>query len=78
MSDTRLDEYDQLEWWDVARRLHPAMTWEEFERDWDEFVREFGKSSANAELTHTYCTIAGSCIKVTPIRDGSACTQRRE
>ena len=38
VSDTRLDEYDQIEWWDVARRLHPAMTWEEFERDWDEFV----------------------------------------
>jgi len=37
--DTRLDEYDQLEWWDVARRLHPTMTWEQFERDWDEFVR---------------------------------------
>jgi len=38
-SDTRLNEYDQLEWWDVARRLHPAMTWEEFQRDWDEFQR---------------------------------------
>jgi len=35
--DTRLDEYDQLEWWDVARRLHPTMTWEEFARDWEEF-----------------------------------------
>jgi hypothetical protein len=50
-SDTRLDEYDQIEWWDVARRLHPAMTWEQFQADWDEFVRKFGKSSANAELT---------------------------
>jgi len=37
--DTRLDEYDQLEWWDVARRLHPTMTWEQFQRDWDEFQR---------------------------------------
>jgi hypothetical protein len=27
------------------------MTWEQFQADWDEFVREFGKSSANAELT---------------------------
>jgi hypothetical protein len=28
-----------LEWWDVARRLHPTMTWEQFARDWDEFQR---------------------------------------
>ena len=37
VSDTRLDEYDQLEWWDVARRLHPTMTWEQFQRDWEAF-----------------------------------------
>ena len=37
VSDTRLDEYDQIEWWDVARRLHPTMTWEQFQRDWEEF-----------------------------------------
>jgi hypothetical protein len=34
-----LDEYDQLEWWDVARRINPDLTWEQFELDWDEFVR---------------------------------------
>jgi hypothetical protein len=37
--DTRLDEYDQLEWWEVARLINPAMAWEDFARDWDEFVR---------------------------------------
>jgi hypothetical protein len=37
--DTRLDECDQLEWWDVARLINPAMAWEDFVRDWDEFQR---------------------------------------
>lgn len=36
---TRLDEFDQAEWWDVARRVHPDMSWEEFEADWQEFVQ---------------------------------------
>jgi hypothetical protein len=36
---TRLDEYDQLEWWDVARQVNPRMTWEQFEADWAEFTR---------------------------------------
>jgi hypothetical protein len=39
VNDTRLDEYDQIEWWDVCRRLHPTMTWEQFEADWEEFQR---------------------------------------
>jgi len=30
---TRLDEFDQAEWWDVARRLHPDMSWEQFEAE---------------------------------------------
>jgi len=36
---TRLDELDRLEWWDVARRLNPHITWEQFLRQWDEFQR---------------------------------------
>jgi hypothetical protein len=36
---TRLDEFDMVEWWDVARRLDPTMSWEEFEADWQEFAR---------------------------------------
>ena len=35
---TRLNEFDMIEWWDVARRLRPDMLWEEFTADWDEFV----------------------------------------
>jgi hypothetical protein len=35
---TRLDEYDQLEWWDVARRINPDLTWEQFDADWQEFT----------------------------------------
>lgn len=35
---TRLDEFDMIEWWDVARRVHPDMSWEQFERDWAEFA----------------------------------------
>jgi hypothetical protein len=34
----RLDAFDMIEWWDVARRINPRMTWEQFERDWQEFV----------------------------------------
>lgn len=33
----RLDEFDMVEWWDVARRINPRMTWEQFERDWQAF-----------------------------------------
>jgi hypothetical protein len=29
---TRLDELDRLEWWDVARRVNPRITWAEFLR----------------------------------------------
>jgi len=36
---TRLDELDKIEWWDVARRLCPAITWEQFELQWIEFQR---------------------------------------
>ena len=39
VSEARLDEFDRLEWWDVARRGDPAMTWGRVERDWAEFVR---------------------------------------
>lgn len=35
---TRLDEFTKLEWWDVARRIRPDMTAEEYDRIWDEFV----------------------------------------
>lgn len=28
----------KYEWWDVCRSLRPDLTWQEFERMWDEFV----------------------------------------
>lgn len=28
---------DQLEWWDVCRRVKPHLTWEDFEELWEEF-----------------------------------------
>ena len=36
---TRLDEFDRLEWWDVARKLRPDWTEEDFDAAWDEFQR---------------------------------------
>jgi hypothetical protein len=34
----RLDEFTRAEWRDVARRLRPEWSDEEFERAWAEFV----------------------------------------
>ena len=55
LSDARLDEFDHLEWWDVARRIDPAMTWERFERDWDEFVR---LKAARVRLASETCGVS--------------------
>lgn len=35
--DARLDEFDKVEWYDVARRCKPGLTWEEYEAMWEEF-----------------------------------------
>lgn len=35
----RLDCYDKEEWWDVCRRVRPDMTREQYDKDWDEFVK---------------------------------------
>lgn len=35
---TRLNEYTKAEWFDVARRLVPGITEEEFARQWDELM----------------------------------------
>jgi hypothetical protein len=45
----RFDELDRLEWWDVARRVNPCITWAEFLRQWDEFQRLKGRTQG--ELT---------------------------
>lgn len=44
---TRLDEFDRLEWWDVARRINPRITWAEFLHQWDEFQRLKAARKAN-------------------------------
>lgn len=36
---TRLNEYDRIEWFDVARRLRPDLGEAEFERMWADFCR---------------------------------------
>jgi hypothetical protein len=43
----RLDEFDRLEWWDVARRVNPRITWAEFLRQWEEFQRLKAAHKAN-------------------------------
>ena len=37
--EVRLHEYDKEEMWDIARRACPAMTREQYEADWEEFVQ---------------------------------------
>jgi hypothetical protein len=37
-SPARLDEFDKEEWWDVARRVRPDLTREEYEAMWTEFA----------------------------------------
>lgn len=39
MADTQFNELDKVEWRELARKLQAALTDEEFERDWAEFVR---------------------------------------
>jgi hypothetical protein len=36
----RLDEFDKIEWRDVARKLRPDWSDEDFERAWAEFFAE--------------------------------------
>lgn len=36
--DAKLHEFDKEEWWDVARKVRPDLTREEYERQWAEFV----------------------------------------
>jgi hypothetical protein len=36
--ECRLDEYDRVEWLDVARKLVPGITEAVFETMWEEFV----------------------------------------
>lgn len=38
MTERRLDELNKDEWRDVARRLKPEWTEEQFEEAWQEFV----------------------------------------
>ena len=42
-----LHELDRLEWWDVARRINPRITWAEFLHQWHEFQRLKAARKAN-------------------------------
>lgn len=35
----RLDEFDYLEWLDVARKLLPGLTEEKYQEKWEDFQR---------------------------------------
>lgn len=35
----RLDEFDKVEWFDVAKGFRPELTWEEFEVMWEGFMK---------------------------------------
>ena len=38
MSETRLYEYDKVEWFDLARTLNPGLTETEYDEMWARFV----------------------------------------
>lgn len=40
MTSGALNELDKEEWWDVARRVRPDITREEYDRMWEEFQVE--------------------------------------
>lgn len=40
MTASPLNELDKEEWWDVARRVRPDITREEYDRMWEEFQVE--------------------------------------
>lgn len=37
--DTRLDEFDKDEWYEVYKQFKPQASQEEYDRDWDEFQK---------------------------------------
>lgn len=40
MSEPRLDQFDQDEWFDLCRSLRPGITREQFEEVWERFEVE--------------------------------------
>jgi len=44
-------ELDKLEWWKVARRIHPSLTWEQFDTQWAAF-QEWKAENQTKGLTH--------------------------
>ena len=45
----RLDEFDKNEWRDVARRLRPDWTDDDFDEAWDEFVELKRRANEHAQ-----------------------------
>lgn len=45
MEEVRLNELTKDEFWDVARRLRPDLTREQFDADWEEFQAAKAKRS---------------------------------
>lgn len=35
--EVRLDEFDEVEWFDICRKIKPDLTQEEFDAMWDSF-----------------------------------------
>ena len=36
---TRMDEFDKIEWFDVVRKLKPGLTQEEYDQMWDDYLK---------------------------------------
>jgi hypothetical protein len=37
LDNSKLNEYDKQEWFDICKHIKPELTWEEFGPMWEEF-----------------------------------------
>jgi hypothetical protein len=50
VDDVRLNELDREEFWDVARKLNPQLSREDFDQQWDHFQQDKAARLARLEL----------------------------
>jgi hypothetical protein len=50
VDDVRMNELDRDEFWDVARKLNPQISREDFDQLWDQFQRDKAARLARLEI----------------------------
>jgi hypothetical protein len=49
LDDVRLNELDRDEFWDVARKINPHLSREDFDQLWDQFQQDKAARAARLE-----------------------------